>query len=79
MRSYTTLKGLIMFILAIVFTFVLSCALTILWHKVRQARNEVTNLWLICSGVRISYDREMSIYHDDNLTIEEKYKKIYNR
>ena len=68
-----------MFILSIVSTFVLSCTLTILWHKVRQVRNEVHNLWLICSGVRICYDREMSIYNNDDLTIEEKYKKIYNR
>lgn len=29
-----------MFILSIVFTFVLSYTLTLLWHKVRQARNE---------------------------------------
>lgn len=79
MRSYTTLKGLIMFILAIVSTFVLSCTLTILWHKVRQARNEASELWSLCCLERIRYDREMSIYHDDNLTIEEKYKKIYNR
>lgn len=79
MRSYTTLKGLIMFILAIVSTFVLSCALTILWRKVRQARNETSELWRLCCLERIRYDREMSIYNDDNLTIEEKYKKIYNR
>lgn len=68
-----------MFILAIVFTFVQSCTLTLLWHKVRQARNEAIDLWLVCSSVRASYDRELSIYNDDNLTIEEKYKKIYNR
>ena len=67
-----------MFILAIVSTFVLSCTLTFLWLKVRQVRNETHNLWMICSGVRISYDREMSIYQDDNLTLDEKYKKIYN-
>ena len=68
-----------MFILAIVSTFVLSCTLTFLWLKVRQVRNETRNLWAICSGVRICYDREINIYHDDNLTLEEKYKKIYNR
>ena len=68
-----------MFILAIVSTFVLSCTLTFLWFKVRQARNETHNLWMICSGVRISHDREVSVYSDDNLTIEEKYNKIYNR
>lgn len=79
MRSYTTLKGLIMFILAIVSTFVLSCTLIILWQKVRQARNETSELWRLCCLERIRYDRVMSIYHDDNLTIEEKYKKIYNR
>ena len=68
-----------MFILAIVSTFVLSCTLTFLWFKVRQVRNETHNLWMICSGVRINHDREVSIYNDDNLTIEEKYNKIYNR
>ena len=68
-----------MFILAIVSTFVLSCTLTFLWLKVRQAMNETHNLWMICSGVRIRYDREMSIYRDDNLTLDEKYKKIYYR
>lgn len=67
-----------MFIFALVSTFVLSCTLSLLWHKVRQARNEATDWWLICSGVRIRYDNEMSIYNDDSLTIEEKYKKIYN-
>lgn len=68
-----------MFILSIVFTFVLSCTLTLLWHKVRQARNEAAVLWLFCSSVRIRHDLEMSVYNDDSLTIEEKYKKIYNR
>ena len=68
-----------MFILAIVSTFVLSCKLTLLWHKVRQARNETSELWRLCCLERIRYDREMSIYQDDNLTVEEKYKKIYNR
>ncbi len=68
-----------MFILAIVSTFVLSCTLTFLWLKVRQVMNETRSLWEVCSCVRIRYDREMSIYHDDNLTLVEKYKKIYNR
>ena len=68
-----------MFILAIASTFVLSCTLTFLWLKVRQVRNETRTLWAICSGVRICYDREMNIYHDDNLTLAEKYKKIYHR
>ena len=68
-----------MFILSIVSTVVLLCTLTLLWHKVRQARNEIHNLWKVCSSVRIRHDREMSIYNDDNLTIEEKYKKIYKR
>ena len=68
-----------MFILAIVSTFVLSCALTFLWYKVRQVRNETHKLWAICSDVRICHDREMSIYRDNNLTLAEKYKKIYNR
>ena len=67
-----------MFILAIVSTLVLSCTLTFLWLKVRQVRNETHDLWKICSGVRIRHDREMRIYHDDNLTLAEKYKKIYN-
>ena len=67
-----------MFILAIVSTFVLSCTLTFLWLKVRQVRNETRKLWAICSDVRICYDREIRIYHDDNLTLVEKYKKIYN-
>ena len=79
MRSYTTLKGLTMFILAIVSTFVLLCTLTLLWHKVRQARNNARKLWATYSSVRIRHDRDMSIYNDDNLTIEEKYTKIYNR
>ena len=68
-----------MFILSIVATVVLSCTLALLWHKVRQARNEIHKLWNVCSSVRIRHDREMSIYNDDNLTIEEKYKKIYKR
>ena len=68
-----------MFILAIVSTFVLSCTLTFLWLKVRKVQNETHNLWAICSGVRIRYEREINIYHDDNLTLDEKYKKIYNR
>ena len=68
-----------MFILAIVSTVVLSCTLTFLWLKVRQVGNETHKLWAICSGVRICYDRDMRIYHDDNLTLDEKYKKIYNR
>ena len=67
-----------MFILAIVSTFVLSCTLTFLWLKVRQVRNETRKLWAICSDVRICYDREIRIYNDDNLTLVEKYKKIYN-
>ena len=67
-----------MFILAIVSTFVLSCTLTFLWLKVRQVMNETHDLWMICYSVRIRHDREMSIYHDDNLTLAEKYKKIYN-
>ena len=68
-----------MFILAIVSTFVLSCTLTFLWLKVRQVRNETHKLWAICSDVRICHDRVVSIYHDDNLTLDEKHKKIYNR
>ena len=79
MRSYTTLKGLTMFILTIVSTFVLSCTLFFLWHKVRQARNENRILWSICSDVRICHDQEMSVHNDDDLTIEEKYKKLYDR
>ena len=67
-----------MFILSLVSTIILSCTLAFLWYKVRQAMNEATVLWLICSGVRMSYNREASIYHDDSLTIEEKFKKIYN-
>ena len=67
-----------MFILAIVSTFVLSCTLTLLWHKVRQAKNESSELWRLCFLVRARHDREMSIYNDDNLTIEEKYKKLYS-
>ena len=68
-----------MFIIAIVFTFVLSCTLILLGHHVRRVKNETSILWRICSDVRICHDREMSIYHDDNLTLDEKYKKIYNR
>ena len=68
-----------MFIFAIVSTFVLSCTLTFLWLKVRKVMNETHDLWAICSYVRIRYDREMRIYHDDNLTLDEKYQKIYNR
>ena len=68
-----------MFILALVSTFVLSCTLIFLGHKVRQVMNETHDLWAICSGVRICHDRDMSIYHDDNLTLDEKYKKIYHR
>ena len=68
-----------MFILSIVSTIVLSCTLIFLWYKVRHARNEIRKLWIVCSSVRIRHDRDMSIYNDDNLTIEEKYKKIYNR
>ena len=68
-----------MFIIAIVFTFVLSCTLILLGHQVRRVKNETSILWRICSDVRICHDREMSIYHDDNLTLDEKYKKIYNR
>ena len=66
-----------MSILAIVSTFVLSCTLTLLCRKVRHARNEVSVLWRICGSVRLQHDREMSVYRDDNLTLEEKYKKLY--
>ena len=67
-----------MFILAIVSTFVLSCTLILLRQKVRNAQDAASNLWRICGSERIRYDREMSIYHDDNLTLEEKYKKLYD-
>ena len=66
-----------MLIFSIVSTFVLSCTLALLWHKVRKARNESSKLWKICSVARFCHDRVTSIYNDDNLTIEEKYKKIY--
>lgn len=66
-----------MSILAIVSTFVLSCTLTLLYRKVRYARNEASILWSICGRVRIRYDLEMSVYRDDHLTLEEKYKKLY--
>ena len=66
-----------MFIFSIVSTFVLACTLTFLWRKVRKARNESSKLWKICSVARLYHDRVMGIYNDDNLTIEEKYKKIY--
>ena len=67
-----------MSILAIVSTFVLSCTLTLLCRKVRHARNEASSLWSICGCVRIRHDLEMSVYRDDNLTLEEKYEKLYN-
>ena len=79
MRSYTTLKGLTMFIFALVFTVVLSYTLAHLWLNVRQARKQVDHLWKAYSSARIRHDREMSIYNDDTLTIEEKYTKIYKR
>ena len=79
MRSHTTPKGLAMLILAIVSTFVLSCTLILLRQKVRNAKDVTSSLWRIYSGVRIRYDREMSVYHDDKLTLEEKYKKIYRQ
>mgnify|MGYP000854942795 CR=1 FL=1 len=66
-----------MSILAIVSTVVLSCTLTLLCRKVRHARNEASNLWCACGRVRIQHDLEMSVYRDDNLTLEEKYKKLY--
>ena len=67
-----------MLIFSIVSTFVLSCTLTLLWHKVRKARTESSKLWRICSVARFCRDSVKSICDDDNLTIEEKYKKIYS-
>lgn len=65
-----------MFVFSLILTFILSCTLTILLYTLRNIRISLNPLWEYYSVVASLYRDKLSVYNDENLTLDEKYKQI---
>lgn len=65
-----------MFVFSLVLTFILSCTLAILLYTLRNIHISLAPLWEYCSVVSGLYRDKLSVYNNENLTLDEKYKQI---
>lgn len=65
-----------MFVFSLTLTFILSCTLTILLFMLRNIRISLKAPWEYYSIVAGLYRDKLSVYNDENLTLDEKYKRI---
>ena len=72
MRIHTTLKGLIMFILACVLTFVLSCTLVFLYKYWRNVMTDIRYMTVIRNRARRVIENYRAVKDDDTKTYSEK-------
>ena len=65
-----------MFIFSLTLTFILSCTLAILLYTLRNICISINPLREYYSVVAGLYRDKLSVYNDENLTLDEKYKQI---
>ncbi len=65
-----------MFVFSLTLTFILSCTLAILLYTLRNIRISLNPLWEYYSVFAGLYRDKLSVYNDENLTLDEKYKQI---
>ena len=65
-----------MFVFSLILTFILSCTLIILLYTLRNIHISLNPLWEYYSVVAGLYRDKLSVYNDESLTLDEKYKQI---